>query len=153
VAATQRPIGGAPFASLAVALAFGVALLIVMAGLGHITGGHVNPAVTVGLAATGRFPWQSVPLYLGAQFAGDVLAGLAVWLSFGDEARDQAMLAAPTVTEGVSTGQAFVVEALITFILVFVVVLAARTRVFRAPGVPPWPSGLRSPRRSSSAGH
>jgi glycerol uptake facilitator-like aquaporin len=75
VAATQRPIGGAPFDSLAVALAFGVALLIVVAGLGHITGGHVNPAVTVGLAATGRFPWQSVPLYLGAQFAGPCWPG------------------------------------------------------------------------------
>jgi MIP family channel proteins len=126
VAATlERPIGGAPYDSLAVALAFGVALLIVVAALGHITGGHVNPAVTVGLAAAGKFPWQSVPLYLGAQLGGAVLAGLAVWLSFGDEARDQANLAAPAVAQGVSTAQAFVVEALITFILVFVVVLVA----------------------------
>jgi len=124
-AALERPIAGAPYDSLTVALAFGVALLIVVAALGHITGGHVNPAVTVGLAAAGKFPWQSVPLYLGAQLGGAVLAGFAVWLSFGDEARDKAMLAAPAVAQGVSTGQAFVVEALITFILVFVVVLVA----------------------------
>ena len=125
VAATlERPLGCEPYDSLAVALAFGVAVLIVVAGLGHITGGHVNPAVPVGLAATGRFPWQSVPLYLGAQLGGAVLAGLAVWLSFGDE-RDRAMLAAPAVAQGVSAGQAFVVEALIPFILVFVVVLVA----------------------------
>lgn len=65
-----------------------------------------------------------MPLYLGAQLGGAVLAGLAVWLSLGDE-RDRAMLAAPAVAQGVSAGQAFLVEALIPFILVFVVVLVA----------------------------
>jgi MIP family channel proteins len=116
---------GPPYDSLAVALAFGVALLIVVAGLGHISGGHVNPAVTLGLASTGRFPWSRVPLYMGAQLTGAILASFATWISFGDQARDKAKLGATLLASGVSAGQGFVVEALITFVLVFVVVLVA----------------------------
>ena len=54
-----------------------------------------------------------------------MLAAAAVWLSFGDQAREKASLARPAVAQGVGLGQAFVVEALITFVLVFVVVLVA----------------------------
>jgi len=125
-ASLKRPIAGPPYDSLAVALAFGLALLIVAAALGHVSGGHVNPAVTIGQAATGKFPWRHVPHYLGAQIAGALLAALAVWLCFGDQARDKAKLGATAVAPGVGLGQAFAVEALITFVLVFVVVLAAR---------------------------
>jgi MIP family channel proteins len=126
VAATlKEPIAGSPYDSLAVALAFGLALLVVVAAVGHVSGGHVNPAVTLGQAATGKFPWQQVPLYLVAQVAGAVLAALAVWLIFGDPARDRANLASPGLASGVGVGQAFVIEALITFVLVFVVVLVA----------------------------
>src|ERR1700731_3543457 len=58
VAATlARPIAGAPYGSLAVFFANGRALAILVASLGHISGGHFNPAVTIGLAASSRFPW------------------------------------------------------------------------------------------------
>src|SRR3712207_7576267 len=49
--ALQRPIAGAPYDSLAVALAFGIALVAVVAAIGPVSGGHVNPAVTIGQAA------------------------------------------------------------------------------------------------------
>ena len=119
------PVAGPPYNSLAVALAFGIALLIVAAALGHVSGGHVNPAVTIGQAAIGKFPWKQVPMYLAAQLAGAVLAALAVWLCFGDAAHDQANLAATGLAHGVGVGRGLIVEALITFVLVFVVGLTA----------------------------
>ncbi len=69
-----RPVAGPGYDSLATRLAFGLALLIVVAAIGHVSGGHVNPAVTLGLAVTGRFPWRYVPAYLIAQIVGCCLA-------------------------------------------------------------------------------
>jgi MIP family channel proteins len=120
-----RPTAGAAYDSLAVALAFGLALAAVVAAVGHVSGGHVNPAVTLGMAATKKFPWQFVPHYVGAQLVGAVLGALATWITFGGAARGEAKLAATYPAQGVGDLQAFVVEILITFILVFVVMAVA----------------------------
>jgi glycerol uptake facilitator protein len=48
------------------------------------SGAHLNPAVTIGLAAAGEFAWQQVPSYLLAQFLGAVTGALAVWLMYKD---------------------------------------------------------------------
>ena len=96
-----------------------------MAAIGHVSGGHVNPAVTIGQAAIGQFPWRTVPSYLGAQLVGAILAAFAVWLCFGDAARDDANLGATALADGVSVGQGLLTETLITFVLVFVVGLVA----------------------------
>ena len=85
----------------------------------------MNPAVTTGQAAIGQFPWRSVPGYLGAQLAGGILAALAIWVCFGDAARDDANLGATTLAGGVNVGQRLLSEALITFVLVFVIGLEA----------------------------
>jgi len=127
----SRPTAGAAYDSLAVALAFGLALAAVVAAIGHVSGGHVNPAVTLGLAATGEFPWRSVPFYLGAQLVGAVLGALGTWLAFGGPGRVEAKLAATYPAQGVGDLQAFLLEILITFILVFVVVGVATDN--RAP--------------------
>jgi MIP family channel proteins len=127
-----RPTAGAAYDSLAVALAFGLALAAVVAALGHVSGAHVNPAVTLGMAATKKFPWQYVPHYVGAQLVGAVLAALATWVTFGGAgARGEAKLAATYPAQGVGDLQALVVEILITFILVFVVMAVATDQ--RAP--------------------
>jgi aquaporin Z/aquaporin NIP len=126
VAATlQRPVAGPAYDSLATPLAFGLALLVVVAAIGHVSGGHVNPAVTLGLAVTGEFPWRYVPAYLIAQLVGAVLGALATWATFGNPGRDDADLAATFPGPGVSAGTAVLVEALVTFVLVFVVVSVA----------------------------
>jgi MIP family channel proteins len=128
----SRPTAGPAYDSLAVALAFGLALAIVVASIGHVSGAHVNPAVTLGMAAVGKFPWNYTPVYIGAQLLGAVLAALATWLTFGGAgARSEASLAATYPARGVGDLQAFVVEILITFILVFVVMAVATDE--RAP--------------------
>jgi aquaporin Z/aquaporin NIP len=127
--------------SLAVALAFGLALTVVVAAIGHVSGAHVNPAVTLGLAATNRFPWQYVPVYIGAQLVGAILGALAVWITYGEAAQELANIAATFPTEGVGDLRAFVVEVLVTFILVFVVISVASDE--RAPaGVAPLAVGF-----------
>jgi MIP family channel proteins len=126
-----RPTAGPAYDSLAVALAFGLALAAVVASVGHVSGAHVNPAVTLGMAAVGKFPWNYTPLYIGAQLVGAVLAALATWFTFGGPGRSEAKLAATYPAQGVGDLQAFLVEILITFILVFVVMAVATDE--RAP--------------------
>lgn len=126
VAATLgTPIAGRPYESLAVALAFGVALALSVSALSHISGAHFNPAVTLGQAAAGKFPWRSVPVYLAAQLVGATLGALATWAAYGTAAQEKAKLAATYPSSAVDIGQALLVEALVTFLLVFVVVAVA----------------------------
>jgi len=127
----SRPTAGATYDSLAIALAFGLALAAVVAAVGHVSGAHVNPAVTLGMATTGKFPWKYTPIYIGAQLVGAVLAAFATWLTLGATARSEAKLAATYPAQGVGDLQALVVEVLITFILVFVVMAVATDE--RAP--------------------
>lgn len=116
-----------------VGLAFGLVLTALVAGLGHVSGCHVNPAVTIGLAVTRRFPWRYVPAYVAAQFAGGVLASLVVWASYGDVARSGAAhLGAAAPAQGIGAWQAALVEVVITFLLVFVVCSVATDD--RVPG-------------------
>ncbi len=119
----QRSTAGPVFYdSLAVALAFGIALSAIVAAIGHVSGAHVNPAVTLGLAVTNKFPWEYVPAYLGAQLIGAVLGAIGTWIAYGDAAQEIADLAATFPAENVGDIRAFVVELMVTFILVFVVI-------------------------------
>jgi aquaporin Z len=72
-------IGVAQFSSsntgyLGVGFAAGIAVLAAAYAVGHISGGHFNPAVSIGAAAAGRFAWRDVPYYVGAQIVGGALA-------------------------------------------------------------------------------
>jgi glycerol uptake facilitator protein len=62
----------------------GWALAVAMGvyAVGRVSGAHLNPAITLGLAAIGRFPWHSVPAYLAAQMAGAFLGAVTVWLAY-----------------------------------------------------------------------
>ena len=103
----------------------GLALAIAVASLGHISGAHLNPAVTLGLAINGRFPWAYVPGYVIAQFAGAITAAAVTWGLYGDQARSIARLGATVPAAGVSAGRVLAAEAIVTFVLVLVVVAVA----------------------------
>ncbi len=117
--------GNSLFELVGVVLAFGVTLVALAAALGHVSGCHLNPAVTIGLAVTRRFPWPAAGAYVLAQLAGGLAGAAATWAVYGRAARDEGLLGATTPQEGVSAGQAFLAEALVTFILVLVVVSVA----------------------------
>jgi glycerol uptake facilitator protein len=123
VPATLMVNGDAPFtmADLGmISLAFGTIVVATVYALGHISGNHINPAVTLGLAVTGKFPWSRVPAYLGAQLAGAVIGAAAILGVLGQKASDVG-LGVATYSDPVGAGQAFVAEFVGTFILVFTV--------------------------------
>lgn len=128
----SEAIAGSPYDSLAVPLAGGFTLVVVVASLGHLSGAHLNPAVTVGLVLNRRFPMKRVPGYLVAQLPGAILAALAAWLLFGSKARSVASLGAILPAAGVGIGRVFSAEGTVTFVFVLVV-LAVGTGPLRAP--------------------
>jgi aquaporin Z len=67
--------GGRPEMT-SVSLAFGLTVVTMAYAIGHISGAHLNPAVSVGLAVGGRFPWKDVGPYAGAQVAGGIAAAV-----------------------------------------------------------------------------
>jgi aquaporin Z len=71
---------GSKIGPLGVALAFGLAVLAMVYSLGPISGCHINPAVTIGLALSGTFGWRHVPGYIAAQLIGGILAAAALFL-------------------------------------------------------------------------
>lgn len=71
-------LAGDKVGAAGVALAFGLSVLTAVYAIGHISGAHLNPAVTVGLAAGGRFPWRDVVPYVLAQLLGAILASAVI---------------------------------------------------------------------------
>ncbi|MDX6297154.1 MAG: glycerol uptake facilitator protein [Nocardioidaceae bacterium] len=122
VPATLILNGNAPFtmADLGmISLAFGTIVVATVYALGHVGGNHINPAVTVGLAASGKFPWAQVPGYLAAQVGGAILGAAAIIGVLGMKASDVGLGVASY--GNISWVQAFTAEFVGTFILVFTV--------------------------------
>jgi glycerol uptake facilitator protein len=67
---------------IVVTAGWGFAVAVAVYSVGAISGAHINPAVTVGLATIGRFPWADVPRYVTAQMLGAFLGATLVWLAY-----------------------------------------------------------------------
>lgn len=112
---------------LGISLAFGLVVMAMVYALGHVSGAHINPAVTLALAARKRFAWSLVPEYVSAQVAGAFLAAIVLRASLGDVANLGA-----TQPSG-SDGQSFVWEIVLTATLLVVIVsVATDTRAVAA---------------------
>jgi glycerol uptake facilitator protein len=124
VPATLIVNGDAPFtmADLGmISFAFGTIVIATVYALGHIGGNHINPAVTLGLAVSGKFPWRQVPAYIGAQVVGAIVGAAAIIGVLGQKASDVGLGVAAYNTDTVGAAQAFTAEFVGTFILVFTI--------------------------------
>lgn len=108
---------GDPAATLLiVALAHGVVLAVLVSSLGAVSGGHFNPAVTLGLAVAGLIGPVKGAAYLVAQLFGGVAAGFALAFFLGDVNG-----AVPALGEGVDATEGILIEAIMTTVLLFAV--------------------------------
>jgi glycerol uptake facilitator protein len=67
---------------IVITVGWGVAVAVAVYAVGRISGAHLNPAVTVGLASIGAFPWAEVPGYIAAQVAGAFAGAVLVWVAY-----------------------------------------------------------------------
>jgi aquaporin TIP len=110
---------------IGVAIAHGVAIAVMVSALGHISGGHFNPAITFGFLITRRIKPAMAVLYWLAQLAGGALGALLVRDLLPRAASDAVHLGVPALGHGVDAGAGFVLEAIFTFFLVWVVFATA----------------------------
>ena len=112
-------VSGGAIGHVGIALTFGMVVAAMIYSTGHISGAHINPAVTLGFAITKNFPWKEVPYYWVSQIIGAVLASGALSLMFGTIGNMGA-----TVPYG-SDIQSLALEIILTFILMFVIMAMA----------------------------
>jgi len=126
-------LGGGPAALFAIGLAFGSIVAIMIYTLGHISGTHINPSVTIALAAIKRFPAKLVGLYIAAQIVGAFIAALCLY-GFYPETGKAVRFGSTLPGAGVSDAAAVGIEIVLTFWLLFVIMGVAVDK--RAP--PGW---------------
>ena len=106
---------------LGVALAHGFAIAVMVSATGGISGGHLNPAVTLGVLAGGKMKPADAVAYWIAQLAGGVAAGFVLLAVYGDNGKEIVAKGTPDLAAGVGIGTGILVELVLTFFLVFVV--------------------------------
>lgn len=67
---------------IVISAGWGLAVAMAVYAVGNLSGAHINPAVTVGFAAAGQFPWGDVPMYILAQMIGAIIGAVIVWLHY-----------------------------------------------------------------------
>jgi len=127
ILAVGGPSGAAEL--IAIGFAFGFALLAGIWVVGHVSGAHFNPAVTLAFWADGRMTFGDAIGYWVAQFAGGGVASLVVWMAAGS--RDAV---ASTATTYQDLGTAITVEVLLTAVFVWIVMSAGLRGALHAPG-------------------
>jgi MIP family channel proteins len=106
---------------LGIAIAHGCMMAVLVSALGHISGGHNNPAVTFGVWVGGKISGQLAVLYVVSQLIGAVVAGFMLRMVFPEATWKLASLGTPMLASGVSMGAGILVETVLTFFLVLVV--------------------------------
>jgi glycerol uptake facilitator protein len=114
-----------------IALSFGLVVALVIYAFGTTSGAHINPAVTVSLAATRRFPWREVVPYVVAQLVGAALGGLLVVAVFGARVAGVSHVGSVAFGPGIDYWRATLAEAVGTFLLMLAIMALAVDK--RAP--------------------
>ncbi|MDQ6736168.1 MAG: aquaporin [Gemmatimonadota bacterium] len=119
-------LSGNALGAVGIALSFMLVVIGVIVAAGHISGAHINPAVTIGLWSIGRFPRDEVVPYVAAQCVGAIAGALVLRFGIGDVANTGATL------PHIAVAAAFGVEFIFSFALMLVIVAVATDR--RVPG-------------------
>jgi MIP family channel proteins len=119
--AVIQAVGSGQLDLVGVALAHGLVLAIMVSITGHISGGLVNPAVTIALWVAGKIPSYRAGILIVAQLLGAVAGALLVRFVVGGDLFDAGGAGAPALGPDVSVGTGIVLEAILTFFLVFAV--------------------------------
>ena len=106
-----------------IAFAYGLVIAVMVSAVGHISGGHFNPAVTLGFLVTGRLSPVLAGAYWVAQFASAAAAAAVLKWAFPSDL--QGTLGSPAVAPGFEPEAALIIEAILTFFLVWVVFATA----------------------------
>jgi glycerol uptake facilitator protein len=104
-----------------ISFAFAFIIVAMIFAIGKVSGCHINPAVTIALALTGRVDWATAVSYIVAQVVGAVVGALGIVAMFGKGAATSSILGVTSYGPTVSPLQAIVAEAIGTFILVFTI--------------------------------
>ncbi|KAH8516075.1 hypothetical protein H0E87_004473 [Populus deltoides] len=104
---------------LGIAVVWGAVLMAAIYALGHVSGAHFNPAVSIALAVIRKFSWKEVPLYILAQVLGSTLASLTLRMLFREQGNIQPIV--NQYSDPTSDLEAIVWEFIITFILMFTI--------------------------------
>ena len=118
---------------VATALAFGLTVLVMVYAVGRVSGGHFNPAVTLGAAVGGRIAWRQVPVYIGAQLGGALVAGLFLFtLMHGfpgfDATGNMAQNSFGDAGSGYTWWAALLLEMLMTAVFIWVILAVTDVR-------------------------
>ena len=119
-AVVANEVSGGAITHVGIALTFGLIVMVMIFATGHISGAHINPAVTFAFALTKHIPWATVPKYWLAQLVGAALGSLLVCVVIGDGAS----LGATMPLNGDVTSS-LVLEVKLTMILMFVIISVA----------------------------
>lgn len=111
---------------IVISLGWGLAVMMAVIVAGPISGAHLNPAVTLGLAIGGLFPWPKVPVYIAGEIIGAMLGAILVWFSYHDHFKannDKAgFLGVFATTPAIRNHKKnFLTELIGTFVLIFVI--------------------------------
>jgi MIP family channel proteins len=113
-----KNLGEVPGGLIGIAFAHGLAIAVMIAALGHVSGGHFNPAVTIGLLLGRKISPALAAVHIVAQLLGGLLASLIVSATFSS---DVVKGGTPTLASDVSTTSGIVLEMVATFFLVLVI--------------------------------
>jgi MIP family channel proteins len=133
---------GSGLGPLGMALAYGLAFGVFVAVMGPISGGHLNPAVTIGHWVTRRFNTFDTLTYCGAQLAGACVAAYLLRALVPEETWSAVALGTPDLTSGLARAPGMLIECVLTMLLVFVVFATTLHRSETSPVVTGLATGL-----------
>ena len=122
---------GGSLGVLGIALAFGLSLTVIAILIGGISGAHVNPAVTIALALSGKFPWNKVLGYIVAQIVGAIAGSVILFTVVSNVANSSLLINSGFATNALSGGVSMIagsiIEIVMTMVLCLVVLATTRS--------------------------